>query len=219
MYYKKSINQTLEELKSSENGLNEKEAKLRLRQCGYNELKKRKRLSTLKIFLSQFKDPIVYILIIAVLISLVINHKLDATVIAAILFINAILGFSQEFKAEKALAMLKKISAPKARVLRNNQPLMIAARELVPGDILLLEQGDKISADARLIKVINLETDESILTGESTPVIKEISKINLDKVPIAEQSNMVFSGTIITNGRGRAIIRPKKKLRHHYKRD
>lgn len=205
MFYKKSVNEVLRELDSSEKGLGKEEAENRLSKYGYNEIKKEAKFKKLKSFANQFKDPIVIILIIAVGISFILQHMLDAIVIAAILILNAALGFFQEFKVEKAITLLKKLSAFKSRVIRDGKIMFINSAELVPGDILLVESGDRVGADARLIKAINLEMDESNLTGESVGVVKQIEKLKLD-LPIAERSNMIFSSSIVNNGNGIAIV-------------
>jgi len=204
-YYKKAPKEVLEELGSSKRGLSEAEAKRRLEQYGLNEIKEEKRVSPFKIFISQFRSFMVGILIIAILISLAIGHLLDASVIAAILVINAVLGFIQEYKAEKAIEALKKLVTIEARVVRNGIEQIIDAKYLVPGDVIILEEGMKVPADARLLEEHELETQEAALTGESVPVKKTIMTYH-ETLPIADQHNMVFSGTIITRGRGKAVV-------------
>ena len=205
-YYNLEIKDVLKELRTDRNGLTEKEISKRLKTYGFNEIKKTKKFSIIKIFLNQFFDPLILILIVAVLISLVIQNIIDASVIGAILILNALLGFSQEYKAEKAIQLLKQLSSPQAKVLRNGKRIKINSKNLVPGDIILLEAGDKIPADSRLISVNNLLVDESILTGESTSIEKFSSIIKKESIPITDQSNMVFSGTIITSGHAEAIV-------------
>ncbi|GAF85916.1 unnamed protein product, partial [marine sediment metagenome] len=204
-YYNLDKKEVLSKLHSSLRGLDGLEAKSRLDKHGENYIEKEERLSGLKIFLSQFKDVIVFILIFAILVSLFLNHLIDAIVIGAILFLNAGLGFIQEYKAEKSISLLRKLSSPQAKVLRDNKYKVIDSKELVPGDIVVLEQGDKVSADGRLIEVIDLQADESILTGESTPVAKFVKAISGEK-HLAERHNMVFSGTTMTVGRGKFIV-------------
>jgi Ca2+-transporting ATPase len=205
MYYNQEIKEVFKELNSSMSGLSEEEAKKRLEKYGPNEIKEKKSVSPLKIFFSQFNSFIVYILIAALVISLLIGEKIDAIVIAIILLLNAVLGFTQEFRAEKSIAALKKLASLKARVIRNNRQQEINAINLVPGDIILLETGDKIPADSRIFELINLQTQEAALTGESLPIKKEL-RVLKDKIPIADQKNMLFSGTIVTNGKGKAIV-------------
>jgi P-type Ca2+ transporter type 2C len=205
-FYKLTVEEILKELKTDvKTGLKQINVDLRQKKYGLNEITHEKKLSPLKIFFQQFINPLVYILIAAIIISLAIQHFLDAYVILAIVILNAILGFTQEYKAEKALEMLKKMAAPHARVLRNGHIKQIEANKLVPGDILILETGDKVPADARIIESVNLKVNEAILTGESVPKDKTIDKIEQDAV-LADQINMLFAGTAISYGRGKAII-------------
>ena len=174
-YYNKPIGDVLKELGTSEErGLSTSEVNARLEKYGRNEIKEEKGISVFKLMAEQFKSFIVLILIIAVAISLAIAHYFDAAVIGVILVINAVLGFVQEYKAEKSIAALKKLASLKAVVVREGVEHEIDARELVPGDIVLIETGEKIPADCRLLEIVNLETQEAVLTGESLPVKKEI---------------------------------------------
>lgn len=186
-------------------GLSDREANLRLIKDGKNLITHKKKISKINIFINQFKNPLIYILIVAVLISLLIKHFLDAGVIFAILLLNSLFGYYQEYKAEKSLELLKKRDALHAKVIRNGIVKQINAENLVVGDIIVLETGDKVPADARLLKIFSLQTNESILTGESSAVNKEC-KILSEKIPLADQTNMVFSGTIVTYGRGFALV-------------
>lgn len=205
-YSSKTKNQVLNLLNTDfSKGLSQKEAEYRLQKSGKNKITHEKKVSKLNIFLQQLKNPLIYILLIAIVISLIIKEFLDATVIFAIVLLNSLLGYYQEYKAERALELLKKISAPTARVLRNKKIKIISASNIVPGDIIILETGDKIPADARLLKITNLKTNEAVLTGESTPVIKTTKAI-AKKVAVADQTNMVFAGTIVSYGRGIAVI-------------
>jgi len=201
-----STEEILKILKTNPNGLNEEEVKKRLEQYGPNELVAAKKISPLKIFLEQFKDVLVIILIIASLVSMLIGEILDATVIMAIIFACVILGFTQEYRAEKALEALKKLAAPTARVLRNGKITEVPAREVVPGDIILIEAGGRIPADARLIEAIDLHVDEAVLTGESVPVLKSTETLPEAKISVADRKNMVFMGTHATYGRGKAVV-------------
>ena len=153
MYYNKSIKEVMEEFNSSESGLSNDIAKRRLQKYGLNEIKKIKKINSLKIFLRQFKSFIIYILFAAVVISLIAREYTDAIVIGGILVINALLGFFQEYKAEKSIEALKKLIEFKVKVKRDNKLELVDAKEIVPGDILVVEAGDKIAADARLIKI------------------------------------------------------------------
>ena len=194
----------LKNLKSSETGLTTKEAGERLQQFGKNILPAKKRKTPLAIFLGQFKSVLIFLLVAAAGISFFVGANLDGYAIVAILLINAFLGFHQEYKAEKALEGLQKLLILKVRVIRNNIEDEISADDLVQGDIIVIEEGDKIPADIRLLEVSNLTTNEASLTGESTP----ISKIT-DTVPdaqVAERKNMLFAGTVVSSGRAKGIV-------------
>ena len=203
-FYDLSIKEVLEKVESSENGLKEEEAYRRIGRYGFNEIKEKKK-SYFGIFLRQFKDLLVLILIVAVLISLFLQEYVDAIVIGVILLLNAGFGFFQEFKIEKAVEMLKKISNPNVRVIRDGEEKMILARELVVGDVVVFEEGDKVGADCRIISDKELRVDESLLTGESVPVEKRSGVINT-KVILVEQNNMLFSGTSVVSGKGKGIV-------------
>jgi len=201
-----SIEEVFKTLKTSPEGLSVEEAKKRLEQYGPNELIAAKKISPIKIFLEQFKDVLVIILIIATVVSMLIGEILDATVIMAIVFACVLLGFTQEYRAEKALEALKRLAAPTAKVLRNGKIVEILAKEVVPGDIILIEAGDRIPADARLIEAVDLQVDEAVLTGESIPVPKNIEPLSEAKIPVSDRKNMVFMGTHTTYGRGKAVV-------------
>jgi P-type Ca2+ transporter type 2C len=203
-YHNVAIHDVIKALNSDSNGLTDKEAKSRLETHGFNELKAEKKDSPLKIFLSQFKDFLVWVLIAASIISIAIGEYTDFIVIIAIVVINAVLGFYNEFRAEKSIEALMRIAALKAKALRDGKLTQLEARELVPGDIIFLETGEKIPADARIIEEMSLETDESALTGESLPVRKSAGIII--KAQVADQKNMLFSSTIVTKGKGKAIV-------------
>jgi len=190
-YYQKSKKEVLKVLGSSETGLRNVDAELRLKEHGLNEIKETKGIHPLTIFFRQFKSIIVVILLVAILLSLIIGEKIDAAVIAMIVILNAILGFIQEYKAEKSIQALKKLETSKARVIRDNKEIEIESKYLIPGDIIILQEGDRVPADARLITTANLEAQESSLTGESTPVSKNISAIS-KKSPIADQKKYGF---------------------------
>ncbi|HSQ53432.1 MAG TPA: HAD-IC family P-type ATPase, partial [Acidobacteriota bacterium] len=195
----------LDSLKSTEAGLSDEEAERRLKEYGPNELTAKEGISPLQIFLGQFKDIFVGMLLFAIIVSLAIGEYVDAATIATIVVLNAIVGFVQEYRSEKAMEAMKNLTAPKARVLRNGKELIIPSRDVVPGDIVLLEAGDRIPADARLLNVVDLKTDEAILTGESTAVSKT-DQVLPEKTPVADRKNSVFMATHITYGRGKAII-------------
>ena len=200
-----SSEETLRQLNTGMTGLSEREAAERLAQFGPNELKEKRKVSPLKLFFTQFNNFLNYILIAVVAVSIFMGEWLDSAVIAAILTLNAILGFIQEFRAEKSIEALKKLSGLKARVIRDDHVKEIPARGLVPGDIILVDVGEKIPADARLLEEMNLETQESALTGESASVSKTTDSLLPDTI-LAERKNMLFSGTIVTAGRGKAVV-------------
>lgn len=204
-WHSMSVREVLSKLETSEEGLSEEEARKRLEKFGFNELKEMRRESPLQMFLEQFKDMLIIILIVAAVIAALLGEIVDAFAILVIVVLNAILGFVQEYRAEKALEALKQLAAPQARVLRGGKEMRIPAKELVPGDILLIESGDKLSADARLIHAVDIKVDESSLTGESTPVEKDTAPVKKD-AQVAERKNMLFMGTAVTYGRGKAVI-------------
>ncbi|MBI2105604.1 HAD-IC family P-type ATPase [Candidatus Woesearchaeota archaeon] len=205
MYHDKTTEQVLKELKSSRDGLAEQEIINRLSRIGLNELKKIKKISISKLIIEQFIDPLVLILIGAVVISFIISENKDAIAILSIVVINAVIGFSQEYKAEKEIELLKKLSPQRTIVIRNGKKQEIDSKNLVPGDIIVIEAGDKIPADARLLEVNNLKVDESSLTGESTTIEKIISIVKKD-AQVADQKNMIFSGTIAKEGTAKAVV-------------
>ncbi|MBA7673947.1 Calcium-transporting ATPase [subsurface metagenome] len=200
---------------SLETGLTEEEVNRRIEKYGLNELRATKKVSAFKIFISQFQDFLIYLLFFAIAISIIVGlyelsigneptEFLDALVIFVILIINAVLGFYQEYKAEQALESLKKMAPHNAKVKRDGIVQEIDVKYLVPGDILQLDEGDKIPADARLVKSFSLYIDEAILTGESMPVEKNL-KLFEEKTMLADRTNMAYSNTIITRGNGAAI--------------
>lgn len=204
MYQDKTLKEVYSDLETSEKGLSSDEANERINKYGLNELTEKKKISPWKIFFSQFGSPIVWILILAVIISIVAGEYVDALIIFIILKVNAILGFVQEYKAEKAIDALKKIASLKAVVIRNGIETTIDAKNIVPGDIIVLSEGEKIPADARLIESNELKNNESSLTGESIAVEK---KTGLCKDTIlGNMFNMVFSGTSISSGNGKAVV-------------
>ncbi|MFZ5943842.1 MAG: calcium-transporting P-type ATPase, PMR1-type [Bacillota bacterium] len=191
---------------SPQRGLNTKEANRRLQLVGYNELQERKAISPLKLFLNQFKDFMVLVLMAATIISGILGEYADAITIMAIIIINAVLGFVQEYRAEKSMEALKKLIAPEALVIRDGMEQKIPARELVPGDIVLLETGDIVPADLRLIEGAQLEIEESSLTGESVPVKKRCMEIYEANTGIGDRKNIAYMGTTVTRGKGLGAI-------------
>jgi len=206
-------------VKSSPNGLSTEEAQQRLAQYGYNELKEKRRKTALQMFLDEFKDIFILLLIAATTFSVIIGYYelmrnpelgvletyADAITIGIIVLLVAVAGFVQEYRAEKAIEALKKLAAPKARVMRDGKEIMIFAREVVPGDLLVLESGDTVPADARVIEAVELKTDEAVLTGESTPVDKNLDTVK-PETPTADRKNMMFMATHTIYGRGKAVV-------------
>ncbi|TFG12242.1 cation-transporting P-type ATPase [Candidatus Thorarchaeota archaeon] len=214
-WHRKTAEDTLKYLDTSKEGLSSEEAKDRLVEYGPNELEEVDRAGPLRMFLQQFADPMVMILIFAIIISIatVLLHGghedegfIDAIVISAIVIANAVFGFIQEFKSEKALEALKDLSAPTAIVHRNGEWVEIEARDIVPGDIISLGSGDIVPADARLVNAVSLAVDESALTGESLAVQKNIKPIEAEKPPIGDMINLVFQGSVVTAGKGTAVV-------------
>lgn len=197
--------EVLEILKSSELGLDEKEVKLRQEKYGKNELPKGETPSLLKIFIEQLLDPIVLLLVVAMIFSILIKENIDAIAIAFIILVDIILGTFQEWKANKNVEALTKLIEIRTKIIRSGKEIEVYSSNLVPGDIVLLSSGDKISADLRLIEANNLTIDESVLTGESTSVTKTSSTINKDVI-LAERKNMAYAGTSVLSGRGIGIV-------------
>ncbi len=206
-----SVEEIFKNLKTSVHGLTIAEAEKRLKEYGPNELEEERRLRKLALLFDQVKSPLVGVLFVAAFISFLVGKLVDAIVVAVVIALNTAVGFFQGYKAEAALQALKSLAAPEAEVIRDCPEkgtcieMRVKAREIVPGDIILLDAGDKVPADARIFEAINLEIDESMLTGESTPVRKTIEPLDED-LPVADRKNMAFSGTIVTQGRGKAVV-------------
>ena len=199
-----SLEETLKALSSAETGLSQIEAQKRLTEYGLNELRKEKRTSPAKMFAEQFKDILVVILLAAIALSVAIGQWIDAVVIITIVLATAILGFVEEFRSEKAVEALKKMTAATATVLRDGKEVKVLASEIVPGDVVLLHTGNNVPADARLIKSINLKVNEAPLTGESSPVKKNVD-VCPEETSLVDCRNMVFAGTVVVYGRGEAV--------------
>ncbi|MEW6409794.1 MAG: cation-translocating P-type ATPase, partial [Nitrospirota bacterium] len=198
--------QVLKELDTDlHKGLTGDEVRSRLEKYGYNELKKEERISPFTIFINQFKNILIIILLIAIVLSALIGEIVDAAIIGVIVVFCAVLGFIQEYRAERALEALKKMLSPTITVLRGGREEEVPSKELVPGDILLLEAGDKIPADGRLVENHSLRCDEAPLTGESVPVGKDIKPLPAD-MRVSDRKNIVFTGTTVTYGRGKAVV-------------
>ena len=206
MYYNKNIQDIEKELETSSNGLTVKEANERIKKYGKNLLPKKKSDGIFKIFLSEFKDPILALLLVAIIASFIVNEYVDAIAIIVIVLIDVIMGTYQENKANNTAEALAKLVTTKTKVIRNGNIISIKAEDLTIGDYVLLESGDKISADLRLVETHNLMVDESILTGESVQVAKEASLIEKTNLTISEQANMAFSGTTVVTGRAKGIV-------------
>src|SRR3989339_316854 len=204
-FYSKTKEEIFREFNSSANGLNQKEVDLKQEKYGKNVLKQTHKLRPLKIFFEQFNSFLIYILIIAAGVSFFIGHSTDGFVISAIVLLNAFIGFFQQLKAEKAIVNLRKLIIPISKVIRKNKLMEINSEELVPGDIIILEAGDKINADCRIIESENLQTNEAILTGESLPIDKWDILLK-DSTIISRQSNMLFAGTQVIRGNSKAIV-------------
>ncbi|MCM8830680.1 MAG: HAD-IC family P-type ATPase [Candidatus Omnitrophica bacterium] len=192
-------------LQTSSDGLSVQEASKRVKEYGYNELIAKKATPAIIIFLRQFLNPLVYILTLASLVKFILGAVMDGGVILAVIMIMAIIGFIQEAKAEKAMEALKQLAVPKAKVKRAGKVEMVPSKEVVPGDILILESGDKIPADARIIEALSLKVNESILTGESMPVDKHIDNVKED-TSVADRKNLLYMGTSITYGKAIAVV-------------
>jgi len=206
MYYNKSIKEIEKELEASSKGLSKVEVVARQQKYGKNTLPKKEQDSVLKLFFSEFKDPMVILLLVAIVASLIAGEVVDAIAILFIVLIDAIMGTYQENKANNTAEALAKLVTTKVKVVRDDDIMSIDAEDLTIGDYVLLESGDKISADMRIVEAHNLMIDESVLTGESVQVNKNNEVIKKDNVIIAEQSNMAFSGTTVVTGRAKAIV-------------
>ncbi len=216
-WHQKDIENIIDELHSSPHGLSGDEARKRLEKYGLNVLKEKKKKTPFMMFLDQFKDFMILVLIAAAIVSGIIGELTDTIAIVVIVVLNAVIGFVQEYRAEKAMAALKKMAAPTATVMRKEMENMpasrivpgdfdISASELVPGDIVTLEAGKIVPADMRLIEVAQLKVEEAALTGESIPVEKHIKSLHDEMLPLGDRKNMTYKGTIVSYGRGTGII-------------
>ncbi|MEL7643982.1 MAG: HAD-IC family P-type ATPase, partial [bacterium] len=206
-WHLKTSEEIVQFLESDESrGLTQQEAEIRLEKYGLNELVDKGQKPWWKILIDQFKGMMVVILFVSALISVFLHEYIDAIVILAIVILNAILGYVQESKAENALAALKKMAVPVVRVRRDGHVREIPAARLVPGDVLLLEAGNSVPADCRVLEGVNLRLQEAVLTGESTTVDKENTVLKGDKLAIGDRSNMLYMGTSVAYGRGTALV-------------
>lgn len=211
LWFHKSVEETKEYFKVDENGLTSEKVSENRAKYGTNELQAKKKKSTFVKFLEQFKDFMIIVLIIAAIISGVVGYIegegiTDSIIILIVVVLNAVIGVIQENKAEKSLEALQKLSAHVSKVIRNGKMEVIPAKELVPGDIVVLDTGDYVPADLRIIEAVNLKSQEASLTGESVPVDKKTEKIENTEVDLGDRDNMLFSSSLITYGRGKGIV-------------
>ena len=204
-WFSQTTKEAMDELQVTENGLTAQQTQERLVQYGPNELKKEKGRSPIKLLLGQFTNVLTIILLIAIALSIAVNEIPDALIILAIVIASAVLGFTQEYRSEKAVEALKRMTSPTATVIREGKEVKIPANHLVPGDIMLLYTGDKIPADGRLIEAFTMKTDEAPLTGESTTVDKATDALP-EHTQLNDRDNMVFTGTVVVYGRGKAVV-------------
>ena len=205
MHYKKESSDVLNEVGSNINGISDQEAKIRLEKNGFNELKEGNKVPIWKMFLENFKEPLVIILLIAAIVQIFLGEFVESLIIFVVVILNALLGVTQTRKAESSLDSLKKLSSPNSKVLRDGKKKTIPVREIVVGDIVFLEAGDYIPADGRLIEAQSLKVVEGMLTGEAEAVLKHSDKIE-EEVGIGDQRNMVFSGATVVYGRGTLVV-------------
>jgi Ca2+-transporting ATPase len=205
-WYRMEVSEALERLGTDPaRGLSEEEARGRLAEHGPNELQAARRVSPWEILLAQLKNVLILVLFGAVGLSVALGDVLEAAVIAAIAILAVLLGFYQEFRAERAIEALRGMAAPTATVVRGGEEREVPARDLVPGDVLLVQAGDRVPADARLVEAVNLKIEESALTGESSPAEKASHPLP-ETVELADRANMIWAGTAVTYGRGRAVV-------------
>jgi Ca2+-transporting ATPase len=205
MYYSE-VQEVFRQLKSSTDGLSETEYLRRLEKFGKNELESKKKKTAIQIFISQFIDFMILILVSAAVLSIFLGDYKDSVIIAVIVLLNAVIGFYQEYKAEQALDSLKKLSKTQTQVLRDKEWKSADSSELVPGDIIILEAGNAVPADIRWIETHSIKVDESALTGESVSVDKNAEVVHTQDTVLADRSNMSYKGTLVTNGRGVAVV-------------
>lgn len=204
-WHAEAVTAAMDGLEATKHGLTDVDATARLAQFGRNELPGQKRAGPLRRFLAQFNNLLIYVLIGASVVTGVLGYTKDTLVILAVVFVNAAIGFVQEGRAEAAIAALHRMLAPVASVLRGNQRRRVDAAELVPGDIILIEAGDRVPADARLIEAAALKVQEAILSGESVPVDKSVEPVASDAA-LGDRASMIYSGTLVVSGQGRAVV-------------
>jgi len=205
-WHTKDIDDVYNNLRSSPEGLSPEESARRLAEHGPNELTEKKKRAPVMMFIDQFRDFMILVLIAAAIVSGFIGEVSDTVAIGVIIILNAVLGFVQEFRAEKAMDALRKMAAPVATVTRGGRTVNIPASELVPGDVAVLEAGNIVPADMRLTEAVHLRVDESALTGESMPAEKHTATLKNDNVPLGDRRNMAYKGTVVTYGRGTGVV-------------
>lgn len=205
-WHQKEINEVIRDLGSSIQGISKEEAQKRLKEYGPNELKEKKKRTPFMMFLDQFRDFMILVLIAAAIVSGVIGEPSDTIAIVVIILLNAVIGFVQEYRAERAMVALRRMSAPTALVLRDSIHTNLPASEIVPGDVVILEAGKVVPADMRLIETTQLKIDESALTGESVPIEKQTKALHDEHLPIGDRRNMAYKGTSVTYGRGVGVV-------------
>lgn len=206
LFYQESIDSLFKQFNTSQAGLSAAESSNRLQTDGYNELEEKKKIPPWVLFLNQFKDFMILVLAAAATLSGIFGDVADTVIIFVIIILNAVVGFIQEFRAEKAMEALKKMSITKTQVIRDDKPHEIESKELVPGDIVVLEAGNVVPADIRLYEINALRIDESSLTGESVSVDKESDELKEANIPLGDQLNMAFKGTLVTHGKAEGLV-------------
>ncbi len=201
-----TLDTAIDRLNSNPKGLTSADATKRLMEIGPNEIQAAKHISAWEILLEQFKNILILILLGATAISLLLGHGVESIVIVVIVLFAVLLGFIQEYRAERAIEALRKMAAPTATVLRDGTEVKVPAKDLVPGDVIILHTGDRVPADARLLESVNMQVEEAALTGESVPVEKHIRVLEIYDLPVGDRRNMVYAGTAVTYGRGQALV-------------
>src|SRR3990167_3440374 len=205
-WHQKGLKEAVEDLGTSLQGLSSEEVRKRLDEYGPNELKEGKKKTPLMMLLDQFKDFMIIVLIASAVIAGALGEVADTIAIMVIVVLNAIIGFVQEYRAEKAMEALKMMAAPTATVLRDGHTSNIASSDVVPGDVVLLEAGRVVPADLRLIESAQLKVEEAALTGESAPVEKSTAPLHDEMIPLGDRRNMAYKGTIVSYGRGKGVV-------------
>jgi len=205
-WYQLEIEEVFRNLISSHEGLSDTEAANRLSKYGPNKLAEQEQISKLRILIHQFTSPLIYILLIASLVTFLLAEYIDMSVILTVVVLNAVIGYLQEYKAEQSVRSLKQMVVPRARILRDGKEREINSEELVPGDVVLLTSGTKVPADLRLFHTLELRLEEAMLTGESVPAEKKSQPLQSTNLTLGDQFNMAFMGTIVVSGRGKGIV-------------